>query len=216
MGDIFREIDEEIRQERYERLWQQYGRYVIAFLAVVVLAFAGWQGWNHYERSQREAASEQYVTAIRLAADDKKSEADSLFASLIDKGNGSYAVLSRFHEAALKAEADDRDGAAAAYLAIAEDSSVGDALRDAARVFSVSYAMDQPDADAKALQARLDPVIARGSPWRSSARELAGLLALRSGDAAAAKKHFQAIADDLAAPSAMRGRAAQVLSVIGS
>ena len=30
VGDIFREIDEELRQERFEKLWQHYGKHIIA------------------------------------------------------------------------------------------------------------------------------------------------------------------------------------------
>ena len=29
VGDLFREIDEELRQERFEKLWQAYGKYAI-------------------------------------------------------------------------------------------------------------------------------------------------------------------------------------------
>ena len=76
--------------------------------------------------------------------------------------------------------------------------------------------MDRPDADAKALSARLDPLLADNGPWRSSASELAGLLALKSGDAAKARERFKAIADDTEAPPNIRARATEILAVIGS
>ena len=215
MGDIFREIDEELRQERYEKLWQKYGRFFVGAAVAVIVGFAGWQGWTHYDKSQREAASAQYASALRLAAEGKNSEAASLFASLAEKGGDSYGVLSRFHQAALKAKAGDLSGAAADYQAIAAESGVEGTLRDAALLFSVSHAMDQANADPKALLARLEPLVAGTGPWRHSARELSGLLKLRIGDEAGAKAQFQNIADDLAAPPNMRSRAAQVLSVIG-
>ena len=40
MGDIFREVDEELKQDRYEKLWRQYGKFVIAGAVVVVAAVA--------------------------------------------------------------------------------------------------------------------------------------------------------------------------------
>jgi hypothetical protein len=215
VGDIFREIDEELRQERYEKLWVRYGRYAIGLMVAIVVVFAGWQGWSQYERTQRENASAQYAAALRLLADGKDSEAASLFASLAEKGGQSYGALSRFHQSALKAKTGDIAGAAKAYQEIAADSSLDDALRDAALLFSVSHEMDVANVAPKALLARLEPVVAGTGPWRHSAWELAGLLALKSGDEAGAKKHFQKIADDLAAPANMRSRAAQILSVIG-
>tara|TARA_R110000787_G_scaffold106081_1_gene213669 strand:- start:560 stop:1210 length:651 start_codon:yes stop_codon:yes gene_type:complete len=215
VGDIFREIDEELRQERYEKLWQKYGRFFVGAAVAVIVGFAGWQGWTHYDKSQREAASAQYASALRLAAEGKNSEAASLFASLAEKGGNSYGVLSRFHQAALKAKAGDLAGAAADYQAIAAETGVESTLRDAALLFSVSHAMDQANADPQALLGRLEPLVAGTGPWRHSAQELSGLLKLRTGDEAGAKAQFQKIADDLAAPPNMRSRAAQVLSVIG-
>ena len=43
MGDIIREDDEELKQERYEKLWRTYGRYLISLAVVLVLAVAGWK-----------------------------------------------------------------------------------------------------------------------------------------------------------------------------
>ncbi len=215
MGDIFREVDEELRQERYEKLWQQYGRYVIYGAAAIVLVFGGWQGWTHYEKAQRESASAQYAAAIRLAAENKTSEADAILADLIGKGGGSYAVLARFHRAALKAKTDDLAAAAAAYRALSDDSSLDESLRHAALVYSVSHEMDAPGADPKALGDRLSAAIAGDSAWRHSARELSGLIALKAGDDTQAKEHFQKLADDLDAPVNMRTRATQMISVLG-
>ena len=42
MGDIFREIDEELRHDHYAKLWQTWGKYVIA--AAVALALIIWRG----------------------------------------------------------------------------------------------------------------------------------------------------------------------------
>jgi hypothetical protein len=216
VGDIFREIDEELRHERYEKLWARYGRYAIGVMVAIIVVFAGWQGWTQYEITQRETASAQYAAALRLLADGKNSEAASLFSSLADKGGKSYGALSRFHQSALKAKAGDIAGAAKGYQAIAADSSLDDSLRDAALLFSVTHEMDVANVAPKTLLDRLEPVGSGTGPWRHSAWELAGLLALRSGDEAGAKAHFRKIADDLAVPANMRSRAAQILSVIGS
>ena len=48
MGDIFREIDEELRQERYERLWRSYGKYVIGIGVALVITLLGWKSWDYY------------------------------------------------------------------------------------------------------------------------------------------------------------------------
>ena len=52
MGDIFREVDEELKQDRYEKLWRQYGKYVIAGAVLIVAAVAGWKAWESHQTSQ--------------------------------------------------------------------------------------------------------------------------------------------------------------------
>jgi hypothetical protein len=215
VGDIFREIDEELRQERFEKLWKAYGKYVIAGAVAVVLAVAGWRGWQEYRVKQRENESAQFAAAAALIDQGRDKEAAALFSALATKASESYAALARFHEAALKAKAGDAAAAVAIYNALADDGGVARSLRDAAAVLGVMHAMDAKDADTAALMARLEPLIAGNGPWRSSASELAGLLALKVGDAAKARERFKAIADDPDAPSAARARAAEILAVVG-
>ena len=40
MSDIFREVDEEIRHERYKRLWDRFGPYLIAVALLIVVGTA--------------------------------------------------------------------------------------------------------------------------------------------------------------------------------
>jgi hypothetical protein len=214
VGDIFREIDEELRQDRFEKLWQSYGKYAIGIGMALVLSVVGWKVWDHYRTTQRQAESMQFTTAERLLAEGKKSDAAALFANLADRAGGGYSYLSRFHQAALRADSGDVAGAVSLYDSLAANDDVDRTLREAAVVFAVMLQVNDAKADAKSLRARLEPLLAKDRPWRHAARELAGLLALRESDQKAAREQFKALADDVAAPQGMRARAAQVLAVI--
>ncbi len=214
MGDIFREIDEELRQERFEKLWQRYGKLVIGAAVAIVVAVAGFKAFEHYQTKQRETQSAQYAAAAKLLAEGKKTEAAALFAGLGKDGNAGYAVLSRFQQAAIKADTGDLPGAIRLYDALAADNDVDNALRQAAVVFSVSRQIDSGSADRATLDNRLKPLMDKTNPWRHSANELSGLLALQAGDTTVARTRFTTIADDLQAPQQMRTRASQILAVI--
>ena len=214
MGDIFREIDEELRQERFEKLWQTYGKYALAIGIAVVLSVVGWKVWDHYRTTQRQAESMQFTTAERLAAQGKNTDAAALFANLADRSGSGYQYLSRFHQAALRAGSGDIAGAVTLYDALASNDDLDRTLRDAAVVFAVMLRLDDAKVEPAALRARLEPLIARDGSWRHAARELAGLLALREGDREAAAQNFRALADDVQAPQSMRARAAQILATI--
>ena len=69
MADIFREVDEDIRRERYAKLWKAYGRYVIGAALALVIGVAATIGWREYTRAQREADGAQFAAALDLARD---------------------------------------------------------------------------------------------------------------------------------------------------
>tara|TARA_Y100001936_G_scaffold247655_1_gene293979 strand:+ start:45236 stop:45886 length:651 start_codon:yes stop_codon:yes gene_type:complete len=214
VGDIFREIDEELRQERFEKLWQRYGKLVIGAAVAIVLAVAGYKAFEHYQTKQRETQSAQFAAASKLLAEGKKTDAAALFAALSRDGNQGYAVLSRFHQASIKAETGDLDGALTLYDEIAADNDVDKSLRDAAVIFSVSRQVDGGASERAKLDARLKPLMEEKGPWRHSANELSGLLALQAGDNVVAREMFTKIADDPDAPQNLRTRASQILAVI--
>lgn len=214
MGDIFREIDEELRQERFEKLWQRYGKLVIGAAVAIVVAVAGFKAFEHYQTKQRQTQSAQYAAAAKLLAEGKKTEAVALFAGLGKDGNAGYAILSRFQQAAIKADTGDLAGAIRLYDALAAGNDVDNSLRQAAVIFSVSRQIDNGSADRTALDNRLKPLMEKTNPWRHSANELSGLLAFQAGDNTVARTRFTTIADDLQAPQRMRTRASQILAVI--
>jgi len=215
LGDIFREIDEELRQEHYAKLWQAYGKYVIAAIVVFVLAFAGYRGWNYYLATQRQADSVRFAQAEKLLGDGKSADAAAIFAAMTEESTAGYALLARFRQAAARAAAGDAAGAVAVYDAIASDDSVAETMREAAVLLAVMHSIDQSGVDRAALVARLQPLVRNGGAWRYSASELLGLLALQAGDEAKAREYFTRIADDVDAPNGIKGRATEILAVIG-
>ncbi|MCC7284415.1 MAG: hypothetical protein IT556_18695, partial [Acetobacteraceae bacterium] len=66
------------------------------------------------------------------------------------------------------------------------------------------------------LAARLAPLAVPGNPWRFNATELQALLADRKGERATAIRLFRALATDAEAPAGVRGRAGQMLAVLGA
>lgn len=214
MGDIFREIDEELRQDRYERIWQRYGKYAIGIGMAVVAAVIGWKAWQHYTTTQQQEQSLQFSSASNLLQEGKKKEAAAQFANLAEKASGGYKVLSWFHQAALRSDSGDIAGAVTLYEQLAGDSSLDGTMREAADIFIVMLQLDDAKSDGAAMLKRLEPLMKANGAWRHAARELAGLLALRAGDGETARGHFRTIADDLQAPQGMRARAVQVLAVI--
>lgn len=213
MADIFREIDEELRRERLEKLWQRHGKLIIALAAAVVVGAAAYVGWQRYQENRRLTLAEQYGAAVALAdaGTGDIAKADAALAQLADQ-DGGYGALAALERAAVKARAGDLDGAAAIYDGLAKNPGVPSTLRDLALLLKAMRLLDS--GDPAALTASLEPLTGPDNPWRFSAREMIGLLALRSGDQARAMEVFTQLADDQTAPATLRARAAELVAAL--
>lgn len=213
MSDIFREIDDELRRENLLQLWSRYSRYIIAGAVLLVLIAAGIFAWRQHLASDRLAQGNRYSAAVALAREGKEAEAAKLFAALARDGGG-YGVPAAFQEAALLAKTGDRQGAIAAYDRLAASPSIAREYRDLAVLLAVLHHF--PDGDPRAAIERLAPLTENGNPWRSTALDATAAAKLKAGDRAGALEIYQKLADDLAAPRALRARAAEMAAALKS
>jgi hypothetical protein len=208
--DIFREIDEELRRDNAAKLWKRYGNYIIAVAVVIVVATAAVVLWRDYQEGQLQQQSIAYSAGLAAARATGPEAGVQALAPLVADAEQPYSVLARFESAALLAEQGDTAAALEAYDTLAADSAVEARLRSVATIFYALHALDT--GEPAEIIARLEPLTAVDSPWRYSAMELTGLAARRSGDTARAREIFTTLADDLDAPQALRGRAAEILA----
>ena len=79
---LFREVDEEVRQEQFKKLWARYGKFVIGLAILVILVVAGVEGWRYWQNKQSETAGDAFFSASKLAASGKAAEAVQQFESI--------------------------------------------------------------------------------------------------------------------------------------
>lgn len=216
MGDIFREVDEELKQERYEKLWRSYGKYVIAGAVVVVAAVAGWKAWESYQTDQRHAEGKKFAAAAALMQEGKAGDASAAFSALAAEAGSGYGILARFYQASIVAKGGDAAGAIGIYDAISDDGSAPDSLRELAIVLGALQALRVPSIDAATIEAKVQPMSGAGKAYRHIALEILALTAQRAGDMEKARANYRAIVDDPASPPGIRARASQMLNILGA
>ena len=164
MADIFQEVDEEVRKDRYQELWQRHGRQAIGVVVLLVALAAGWVAWDNYRLSQRMEQGGRYEAAMDLARGGDTGAAIDAFAALAPDAGAGYAALAGLRAAALLAGEGDGAGAAEIYDGIATNGDLDPSLRDLATVLYALTVIDT--ASPTDIQARLAPLAAEGSPWR--------------------------------------------------
>lgn len=210
MGDIFQEIDEELRRDRLEELWKKYHTHIIILAILIVLATAGWVGWQKYEQSQNVAVTTAMQNAITLGRAGKKQEAIEAFAALTKEGNDRQNALALLQEAGLRAEEGDVESARGLYQSVRENESLGDAYRALATIRAVELDLDR--GDPATMLGWLAPLQADDSVWRHVAWELAAFLEMRAGNPDKAKSLLERLRDDKESPAAARARAEAYLA----
>ncbi len=70
MANIFREVDEDIRKERYINLFRKYGVYVIAVILIIVGTLAGIQFYSGYKVDKNEILFAEYINIIENNTED--------------------------------------------------------------------------------------------------------------------------------------------------
>lgn len=210
MSDIFREVDEEVRRERLERLWTRYRFVLIALATVIVVGVGGWRGYQWWQAKMAAEAGGQFEAALALAEQGKHEEAQAAFGKIVAEGTSGYRVLARFRAAEELAQRDPQ-GAVKEYDALVLDSGIGQTLQDLAAMRAGLILVDT--AAYNDLRARLEPLAASDRAFRHSARELLALSAWRAGDQSAVRHWVDIIVTDAETPPAIRSRADMLMAV---
>lgn len=210
--NLLREVEEELRRERMEKLWKQYGNYVIAAAALIVIVVLGYKYLEKVRLEAAEAAGAQYAAAMTLHSDGKEDEATKAFETLAKEGPAGYRALAQLQLAGLLNEHGKKDEALATYEGLAKNSSADKLLSGYAALQAASLRL--ADADWTEMQNRLNDLSADGSAWRYNARELLGLAAFKAGKTDEARKILEPLLADQSTPQGVVDRAQIVMGQI--
>lgn len=209
---LFREVDEAVRQDALKATWNKYGWLFMGGAVAIVGGVAGYKGWNYWREQQAAEAGAKFLNALNLEVEGKSSEAQVALQSLAGDGPTGYRILANLQLAAAMAKAGEKEQAIIAYDSLAGDGTVDPLLQGFARIQAATLKVD--DAGFDEMKSRLEPVLAESSPWRHSARELAGLSAYREGKKSEAQEYFTQIISTPDAPQGLKQRAEMMLALI--
>ncbi len=212
MTDIFTEVDEDIRKERYLHLWKKYGPWAIALAVLLVASVAGWQGWQAYQQSQAEQASERYIEAARAIDEGERGAALSTLDEIARPNASDTTLLAAFRQAELMAQEGETGEAVAIWERIAESSGPPPQFRSLATIYAVMHQVEE--GNPQALSERLEPLAQSDDPFRHTALELQALLAQKQGDDSRAAELYGRVVEGSGVPAAQRQRAEQMRALL--
>ncbi|MDX2027828.1 MAG: tetratricopeptide repeat protein [Alphaproteobacteria bacterium] len=210
--NIFQEIDEDLERQKLETLWKNYGKWVVAVAVVIVLGSAGTTMWNSWQSGQHQAATDGLIEVMTTQANaDQTKQIEALVAFADKNGGSSQASFARLQAASMAVKEGQKDKAVQLYDSLAQDKGADPAFRQLADLLAVQTQIDS--GNPAELDKRLQPLTNEDAPWRYTAKEYQGYLAIRAGDKARAQQLFTALSQDMSAPETLRTRATDMLHI---
>ena len=213
MSDVFQEVDEDLREEKYKSIWRKFRYYVIGGLILFILGIATNAFWKDYNLKEINDRSEKFFTAIEMAQEDKVNAITLLekFANQEERNSEYNALIARFTEAAIRRSEKDFNGALLIYQSL-EDNNISNFYEDYAKLSSVEMLIALNNKkDAKLI---LDDLINNTSDLKYIAMEYLGYLEIDEGNFSKARTIFTNIANDALSSVNMKNRSREVLSIL--
>jgi hypothetical protein len=216
LTDLFEEVEEQLRSDRYRELARKALPWVLALVAVALAVSLGIWGWQQYRLQVTNKASEAYQAALEAQHQGDNAEAEKLLKTAADAGSKAYKAMALMQLGGMKmasgSPADTQQ--AVKYFDEAAAAAPDDLLGDAARLKSALAILDT--ARYSEVEGRLAPLMKQDRPYWVQAREALAFGKLMKGDDKGARGDFVVIQGSLDAPDSARQRAGAAISLIDS
>ncbi len=211
MSDVFHEVEEQLRSERYETLLKRGWPYATGVLALLLVGALAFWGWDSFTRSQEAKASVAYAHALDDQGAGKTAQAEAGYQALSTSAPASYRALALMQLAGLRQGAHKTEEAVA-LLDRAQATASDPITKDAAALKAGLLLVDT--APLAEVRRRLEPLTGAGRPYREMAREALGVAKLAAGRANEARGDFAVLSFAPDVSDSTRARARAALAVI--
>lgn len=211
MVDVFDEVEEELRQERYKAIARQWGPWVGGAAAAIVIAVAGYQFMEWRSTSSAAIASDQYMDAAAALEEGDLAGADAQFAALAENGPRGYAAAALLRRGEIALEQGRADEAGQLFEEAAERAPEP-ITRQLAQYKAALARFDTLSYDD--LRVRLDPLTQGAAPFGPLARELMAAAAVRDERWEQARGAYELLSVAIDAPPGVSRRAVEALALI--
>lgn len=191
MNELVREIEEDMRRERAQRLWSRFGRMLVWASVGVIAVTAAIVLWQDHKRSQAAVQTAQFIRGInRLGVEDYKG-AIEVFDALTKNENSPYYGMAMLRKAQAQAALGKKEEAVKTYQTLAKRKGL---FSDLAKV--LAGAPERPD---------------RSSPFYYTQSEAIAWQLAGQGKTGEAADILAALAADEKTPTSQRERVSQAL-----
>lgn len=216
--EFLEDVEKDMRQEKLENIWKEYGKLISTVLVVAIGGSAGWVLWKNHSEKQLNLTSQKFMKAQELVDRGNVSEGLGVYDSLINDSSKTYASLAAIAKAGLLfgKSADEAKKAEELLTKLASNQSADKIMRDFATVTLIRIDLDRSELKAVdgptkakliAHLVTLDKLSTDSSPYALLAQELRGIILFALNDYEKASEVYVKIAQTKDCPRGLQARA---------
>ena len=99
MSEFFRELEDDIKQDRFNSLVKKALPIIITIILVIIISISSFVIWKKIKTNENESNALKYLESLELLSDQQYNESIKLFLEL-SQGKDTYGILSKFGLAA--------------------------------------------------------------------------------------------------------------------
>lgn len=195
---LIREVNEAVRQEKWQRLWQGISRYVITVSVLIILATISYVLWERSVNARYEETTANLYQAVKLVEDGKSYKAREAFEALSTNSDESLAMLAKMWLVKLKYQAGKPSEASDIAASFSKNEKID-------KVYSEWIQLYEPT-DLNTDTATIT------TAFRHTKLERQAIAHLKAKDDAKAAAIYHTLSNDSATPPSMRERSQFILS----
>ena len=208
--EFIREVDEELQEERYAKIWRKIGPYVISLAIGIVLFTSGVVFWNNYTEDKKQKLGDDFTAAVELIKEEDFDTALIALERITDKASDGYVTIAKMKKASILIQKKQILEGLQIYEDL-EKTAFDQSFKDMSTILFVLNAIDHKPSDIL-----LDKIerLTENSSWKYSALELKGFILLNDKKFAESKKTFNIILEMGNAPTTLASRARDMVDFL--
>lgn len=202
MSDLLKEFEEDIRREKTEAFWKNFGTQMVWLSIAIVIGTIGGVVWREYKASQSEKQSGALMAGFEKMDAGDTNAAIAAFDNAAKKASGGAYGIAMLSKAHAQHKSGDAEAARQTYVELQKES--GGDVAAFASVARILAARDSKDI--------IEPV--KGQPFYHAQLEWKAWQLLDTDKKEDAIAVFASLNDDINTPQGVRGRAAEALQLL--
>tara|TARA_B100000989_G_scaffold297554_1_gene283643 strand:+ start:968 stop:1612 length:645 start_codon:yes stop_codon:yes gene_type:complete len=208
--EFIREVDEELQDEKYAKIWKKIGPYVISLAIGIVLFTSGVVFWNNFTEDKKQKLGDDFTAAVELIKEEDFDTALIALERITDKASDGYVTMAKMKKASILIQKKQILRGLEIYEDL-EKTAFDQSFKDMSTILFVLNAIDHRPSEI--LLNKIERLTTNSS-WKFSALELKGFILLKEKKLSESKKTFNTIIEMGNAPTTLASRARDMVDFL--